>query len=135
MRGSVYHRTEHQFPNGAKGVKLLVQLNSPSRREPYLFVQTTSQPHNRPKTPGCLPRHSAFYVEAGKPFFDVDTWIQLDRVYEFVPAFMVKEGLKGTLNELGTLPNQMMNAIANCCKYSDDITAHQLQLIMKSKEK
>lgn len=135
MRGSVYLHTDFQFPNGDKGRKLLIQLNTPSQDEPYLFVQTTSQPKNRPATPGCIPHRSLFFVEANKPFFDKNTWIQLHPVYEFDQAYLLQNSFRGDLQEVGTIPKQKVNEIANCFKRIDDVTPYQLKLIQKSREK
>ena len=135
MRGSVYLHKEFQFPDGEKGTKLLVQLNSPSQAEPYLFVQTTSQQKNRPLTPGCIANLSLFFIEADTAFFDKDTWIQLHHIYEFKPAYMVQKGLNENLWELGVIPKQKMNEIANCFKRIDDISPYHLELIRKSREK
>ena len=43
MRGSIYFHKELQFPNGEKGTKLLVQVNTPSKNDPHLLVRTTSE--------------------------------------------------------------------------------------------
>lgn len=135
MRGSVYLHRNLQFPNGEKGIKLLVQLNTPLTGEPYLFVRTTSQKKNRPVIPGCIPRLSLFYVEAGKPFFKENTWIQLFPIYPFSPAYMVKKGREGDLEEIkGHIPNQKMNEIANCFKRIDDVSFYHLKLIQKSRK-
>ena len=135
MRGSVYLHKGLQFPNGDSGTKLLVQVNTPLRNESYLFVRTTSQEKNRPRTPGCIPRLSLFFVEAGKPFFDKNTWIQWYPVFEFNAAYMVQKGFKGDFQEIGTIPKQKVNEIANCFKRIDDVTPYQLKLIQKSREK
>lgn len=135
MRGSVYLHKELQFPNGDRGTKLLVQVNTPSTNELYLLVRTTSQEKNRPRIPGCIPRLSLFFVEAGRPFFKQDTWIQLSPVFEFSAPYMVQKGFKGDLQEIGIIPKQKMNEIANCFKRIDDVTPYQLKLIQKSREK
>lgn len=134
MRGSVYLHTDLRFPNGEKGTKLLVQLNTPSKDEPYLFVQTTSQKKKRPQTPGCISHLNLFYIEAGKPFFDENTWIQLFPIYPFSPAYMVKQGFQKNLGEIGSIPKQKMNEIANCFKRLDDVSQYHLKLIQKSRE-
>lgn len=134
MRGSVYFHKELQFPNGEKGTKLLVQVNTPSKNDPHLLVRTTSQQKSRPQTPGCIPHLSLFYIEAGKPFFDVNTWIQLDHIYEFDSAYMIERGLQKDVREIGMIPKQKMNEIANCFKRIDDVSEYQLELIQKSRE-
>lgn len=134
MRGSVYLHRNLEFSNGEKGTKLLVQLNTPLKGEPYLFVRTTSRQKDRPKTPGCIQHLNLFFVEAGKPFFKMNTWIQLFPIYPFPPAYMVEKGLKRDLEEKGCVPNQKMNEIANCFKRIDDVSPYHLKLIQKSRK-
>ena len=134
MRGSVYFHKSLQLSSGTKKDKLLVQLNTPANEEPCLLALTTSQQKNRPQTPGCIPRLSLLYIEAQKPFFDKNTWIQLDEIFPFDIPTMIKAGMQNDLKEMGVLPKQKMNEIANCCKRSDDVTEYNLQLIWTSKE-
>lgn len=134
MRGSVYFHKNLPLSTGREKDKLLVQVNTPSKKEPYLLYLTTSQPKSRPETPGCISRLSLFYVEAGKPFFDKNTWIQLDELYEFDSAYIIKMGLQKEMRELGIIPNQKMNEIANCFRRIDDVSKYNLGLILKSKE-
>jgi hypothetical protein len=41
------------FHNGFTGKKYLILLNTPGKKEPYLFVKTTSQKKDKPSTTGC----------------------------------------------------------------------------------
>jgi hypothetical protein len=134
LRGSVYFHKKLPLSSGATKDKLLVQVNTPSSNEPYLVALTPSQERNRPKTPGCIYQLSLFYIEANKPLFDRNTWIQLCQLFEFDSAYMIKGGLEKELHEVGVIPKQKMNEIANCYKRIDDVTPYQLRLIDKSRE-
>ena len=111
-----------------------MQVNTPSGKDPFLLSLTTSQQKSRPQTPGCIPRLSLFYVESDKSLFDYNTWIQLGQLFEFDFAYMIKRGFQKDLHEIGILPKQKMNEIANCYKRIDDVTEYQLKLILKSRE-
>ena len=134
MRGSVYFHKKLPLSSGSIRDKLLVQVNTPSGNDPYLVALTTSQEQNRPKTPGCIYRLSLFFIEAKKSLFDKNTWIQLSQLFEFDWAYMIKGGLEKELHEIGVLPKQKMNEIANCYKRIDDVTPYHLKLIDKSRE-
>jgi hypothetical protein len=42
-RGTIFHHSQLVFHNGFVGKKYLILLNTPAKKEPYLFVKTTSQ--------------------------------------------------------------------------------------------
>jgi len=44
---------------------------------------------------------------------------------------MVQKGFRGDLQEIGAIPKQKVNEIANCFKRIDDVTPCQLKLIQK----
>jgi len=54
VKGDILFNKKFIYETGATDEKLLVILNSPSQGEPFLFVKTTSQQHDKPKTPGHL---------------------------------------------------------------------------------
>ena len=76
-RGTIYHHRQMVFHNGFTGKKYLILLNTPGKKEPYLFVKTTSQKKDKPSTTGCIKERSLFFIPAGRIFFPKDTWIQL----------------------------------------------------------
>ena len=76
-RGAIYHHRQLVFHNGFTGKKYLILLNTPGKKEPYLFVKTTSQKKDKPSTTGCIKERSLFIIPAGRIFFPKDTWIQL----------------------------------------------------------
>lgn len=134
MRGAVYFHKDLPLSSGTTKDKLLIQVNTPENKDPHLFALTTSQQKKKPQTPGCIPSWSLFYVEAGKPLFDKNTWIQLDQLFEFDTAYMLKMGLQKEMHEIGIIPKQKVNEIANCCKRTDDVSEYHLDLIDKSRE-
>lgn len=74
-----------KFNDGGIADKYLILLNTPDKREPYLFVKTTSQQKYRPKTPGCIKKHLCFFIKAETTFFPKDTWVLLHEIYEMHP--------------------------------------------------
>ena len=84
-RGTIYHHRQLVFHNGFTGKKYLILLNTPGKKEPYLFVKTTSQKKDKSTTSCCIKERSLFFIPAGRTFFPRDTWVQLYDIYEFSP--------------------------------------------------
>jgi hypothetical protein len=99
------------FHNGFVGKKYLVLLNTPSKKEPYLFVKTTSKQKDKPASPGCLKKRSLFFIPADKTFFTKDTWIQLYELYPIPPKDIDSNK---DISVVGSLDIKMIDAIVNC---------------------
>ena len=110
-RGAIYHHRKMVFHNGFIGKKYLILLNTPTKEEPYLFVKTTSQKRDKPTTPGCIKNFSLFFIQAGKTFFPLDTWVQLYEIYEFAPKDI---DTNKDITIEGNLDAKMINDIINC---------------------
>ena len=110
-RGTIFHHSQLVFHNGFTGKKYLVLLNTPSKKEPYLFVKTTSQKKDKPASPGCLKKRSLFFIPAGKTFFTKDTWVQLYELYPIQPKDI---DANQDISVVGSLDAKMIDAIVNC---------------------
>ena len=132
-KGTILFHKNFPFKDGDSSPKLLVVLNSPTIQDPFLAVRTTSQQKHRPRQSGCIEGKNLFFIEAGKTSFPIDTWIQLYDFYEISHERFMMEFLSGRLDIKGDLPEQMVNALINCAKRSDDISEYQLSLISKKK--
>lgn len=138
MRGTVYHHSKFGFHNGGVGKKYIVLLNSPGRKEPYLFVKVTSQSNRKPITLGCILSHKLFFIPCdGKCCFKLNTWIQLHEIYEFEPASMVKNGLNKEMTVYGKIDAIIINQIVNCYIRSNgnDLMPYHRKLLNSSKAK
>jgi len=110
-RGAIYHHRQLVFHNGFSGKKYLILLNTPGKKEPYLFVKTTSQKKDKPSTAGCIKKRSLFFIPAGKTFFPKDTWVQLYDIYEFSPKDI---DTNKDITVEGSLDAKMIDDIVNC---------------------
>ena len=127
-RGTIYHHKNMIFHNGVTGIKYLILLNTPSHKEPYLFVKTTSQQKNRPTIAGCIKKSSLFFISAGKTFFHKDTWVQLYEIYEMQPKEIDKNR---DITVKGSLDAKMIEAIVSClfeCE-EDNLTPRHKDLL------
>lgn len=116
-RGTIFHHSQLVFHNGFVGKKYLVLLNTPSKKEPYLFVKTTSQQKNKPIRAGCLKRLSLFFIPADKTFFPKDTWVQLFDLYQIQPKDI---DTNKDISVVGTLNAKMIDDIVNCLFESEE---------------
>jgi hypothetical protein len=110
-RGAIYHHRQLVFHNGFTGKKYLVLLNAPTKKEPYIFVKTTSQQKNRPTKPGCIQEKSLFFIPSGETFFKKNTWVQLYELYPIPPEDI------DSMDEItleGSLDVEIIDDIANC---------------------
>ena len=110
-RGTIFHHRQLVFHNGLIGKKYLVLLNTPSQKEPYLFVKTTSQQKDKPTTAGCLKKRSLFFIPAGKAFFTKNTWVQLYELYPILPKDI---DANKDISFVGSLDAKMIDAIVKC---------------------
>jgi len=110
-RGAIYHHRQLVFHNGFTGKKYLVLLNTPAKKEPYIFVKTTSQQKNKPTKPGCIQNKSLFFIQAGKTFFKKNTWVQLYELYPIPPEDI------DSMDEItfeGNLDVKIIDDVVNC---------------------
>lgn len=127
-RGTIYQDSQLIFHNGVVGKKYLILLNTPTQKESYLFVKTTSQKKDKPSKLGCIKERSLFFIPAGKTFFSLDTWVQLYELYEFTPKEI--DSKKGITVE-GSLDAKMIDDIVNCLfeAEEDNIAPFQKDLL------
>ena len=110
-RGAIYHHSRLIFHNDFTGKKYLVLLNTPCKKEPYLFIKTTSQKKNKPSTSGCIKDRSLYFISTGKTFFKKDTWAQLYEIYAIHPHDIDN---KKEITVEGSLDVKMIDDIVNC---------------------
>jgi len=130
-RGTILFHTNFSYYDGEKGEKLLVILNNQKGNEPFLMAKTTKQPKNKSLSPGCIQKESLFFIEAGKTWFNEDTWIQLFEVYPFTASEVLKDHFNSDLEIVGKLPEQKANEIKNCIKRLIDFPVQYKKMILK----
>jgi hypothetical protein len=136
LRGTVYHHHKFGFHDGNIGKKYIILINSPTPKDPYLFVKVTSQQSGKPTTPGCIFSRKIFFIPCqGKICFKLDTWVQLHEIYEFDSAKMIKDGMAKDMTVHGKLASNMVNQIVNCYIKSngEDLMAYHRKLLTSSK--
>jgi hypothetical protein len=130
-KGTILFHPSFEFTNGEAGRKYLIILNTPDikKLEPFLFCKTTSQPENKPQTPGCHAEKNLYCIDAKVDFFPKKTWVQFFEIFEAIYDEFIKQHFELRLEVKGELKQQTINAIINCIKRSDDVSAYHLSLL------
>lgn len=110
-RGTIYFHNKLVYHDGAIGNKYLILLNTPGKKDPFLFVKTTSQKKNKPITPGCIRPRSLFFIPGKKTFFPLDTWVQL---YEIYPIEGKSIRNNPDIRKVGELDSKITADIIDC---------------------
>jgi hypothetical protein len=131
QRGTVLLHEAFEFENGDIGKKFLIVVNNPAQNDPYLMCLTTSQRGNRPDREGCHPQTGVYVLRVGYDFFELQTWVQLYRIYEADAKALLKARFDGNLTIKANLQDQTIRAIVNCIKKSPDISKYRKGLISK----
>lgn len=134
VRGDIYHHKQLVFHNGFAGKKYLILLNSPSKKDPHLFVKTTSQKKDKPVIPGCIEERSLFFIPIGTTFFPKETWIQLYEIYP-IPREDMKKSHE--IDFVGTLDSKLIDDIIDCLflTQGDDIIDQYEKLLRPPMQK
>lgn len=133
--GTVLFDKKYQFPNGTIGEKLSIVLAEYGVN--YLVAKTTSQPHAKHSIPGCQLKDKPpnFFIPAYSYWFNKDTWIELDEVYELDSTIHGYKRQDGTTIEHNVLPNELVKAILDCALASDDIDEFFLEMLSAARKK
>ncbi len=127
--GSVAYWKDFTFYDGGQADKVLIFLNH-KRNDQFLVLRTTSQPHqSRPPIEGCQHENGCYFVPGGRKWFKRDTWILLFDPYILGGSDCEDAELNGTCRELECLDDQLLRAIINCFKKSEDCSDHHLWLL------
>ena len=118
--GSIVHFKKFTFHDGAQADKYLVVLNAGGAK-PYLVIKTTSQAkQGREDKEGCNSAKGYYFVPAGKSYFKRPTWFLLHEYYELEAAKFLQAKFSGDAEIVGTLTGELLRAIVNCAKRTDD---------------
>jgi hypothetical protein len=128
-KGTILYHRAFEFKDGATGKKLLIILNAPQDNTPYLCCKTTSQPKNNLDKEGCYDKKNIYVLNPIQNCFPSKTWVQFHELYEFDRQSFLQSHFNGDLDIKGKLPVNIINAIVNCIKKSEDISKHHLTLL------
>lgn len=128
-RGSILFDTAFKFEDGEVGTKLIVTLNEPQGDEPYILCKTTSNPKNKPKTPGCHAKLGLFFIPASTESFPRDTWLQLYHLYEIPRETLLQKRFRHDIEVKDKLSSAMIGQVINCIKICPDVERYHLSLI------
>ena len=128
-RGTILYHRAFQFKDGEIGQKLLIVLNTPQNDAPYLCCKTTSKIKYGIEKEGCHSSKNIYVLNPVAQCFKEKTRVQFHEIYEFDNHSFLQAHFKGELDVKGKLPEQIINAVVNCVKKSDDISKYHLHLL------
>ena len=132
--GCILFDTQFKFQDNEIGEKLIVLLNSPKKKEPYLFCRTTSQekPPFRKKMPlGCQRQSEYFFIKSNQ-LFPKDTWLQLHTIFEYSQQQLLQKHFNRIVELKNNLDEIFLRQIKNCIKKSEDISAKHMKMILNT---
>ncbi|HBE40305.1 MAG TPA: hypothetical protein DDW27_03730 [Bacteroidales bacterium] len=128
-KGAILFHRDFQFHNGQSGEKLIIVLNTPKDKEPYLCCKTTSKQKFNIDKEGCHSPKNVYVINSTIDWFKVKTWVQFHELYEFEPQKFLQAHFKGVLEIKGELKESTVNAIRNCIRRSEDVSIYHLSLL------
>lgn len=130
-KGTILYHRAFQFKDGEIGQKLLIILNAPQNADPCLCCKTTSKQKYNLEKEGCYNNKNIYVLNSSPNCFPVKTWVQFHELYEFDNHSFLQAHYKGDLDIKGKLPVNIINAIVNCIRKSEDISNHYLMLLKR----
>jgi hypothetical protein len=129
LPGDVIFWPSFPFPDGDDSDKIFIVLNV-QRNDVHLILKTTSKENKyRPKTEGCHAGLGYYYIPAGRGWFKKQTWVALHTPYEHSASELDQMCLGGGSRHMTTLNDQLVRAIVNCFKKTDECSSHHLWLL------
>lgn len=131
--GSIFIVKKFVFDNGIVKQKFIVQLNNPRKNESCLFCLTTSQEkRDRKKYPIGCQRNSKYFFIRKCNYFEKDTWLELDRVFDYDYGKILNFCLNENLIYKDKIDDDCLVEIKDCIGKSIDIDEQLLEMIVET---
>lgn len=128
--GCILHWKGFRFADGATANKYLVIVGAQPGKNYLAIVATSKKKHWRDREPGGNPDGGYYHIPGGrKDWFPDDTWLLFEEPREISAAEFEKERLAKTITVEGYLRHDIGNAICNCMRKCDDVSAHHISLL------
>jgi hypothetical protein len=134
--GTVLHDKAFQFSNGKIGDKLAIVLSEYGTN--HLTVKTTTHQNLMNRRAGCQinDKPPNYFLPKNTCWFDFDTWVELDEVYELDNNILQVKKQDGTVIEhKGVLDVGLMKKILGCALESEDIEEIYLDVLYTAHKK
>jgi len=128
-KGTILFHRDFQFHNGQSGEELIIVLNTPKDKEPYLCCKTTSKQKFNIDREGCHSQQNIYVINPNFDWFKLKPWVQFHELYEFERDKFLQAHFKGILDVKGKLKENTIRSIVNCIKRSDDVSKYHLSLL------
>ncbi len=132
--GTLFVDRHFTFHDGDEARKILVSLGT--AHGITLVVKTTSQGKRYKNDFGCQSDHRFpnFHLVQNCCCLSKPTWVCLDEYYEFKDAELLQRHFSGEINRIGTLSDDLTEAMMSCALASEDISARQAAIVQSALE-
>jgi hypothetical protein len=130
--GAVLHwlAFDKDKPDGAEIKPKYLLVIGAKQGNDCLMILATTQRHRKDFTPGCNAKDGYYYIPAvAKEFFKENTWLLLNEPKVASAAELVRLGLTKQVEVRGVLRNELVRAVINCLRRSEDIGDVHLSLL------
>ncbi len=130
--GTLLFDKKFQFPNGHIDYKLIIVVCEYG--ENCLVIQTTRQPKGKNKIEGCQVSDNPpnFFVPQNTKWFEDDTWILLNEVFEYDSNQYLYKKEDGVVQHKCDLPNDFMKALLDCLLKSRDVDGFEKDFVKRA---
>lgn len=127
--GTLFVDQHFTFHDGEEAKKILIALGS--AHGITLVVKTTSQGRRYRNDFGCQVEHRFpnFHLVQGCCCLSKSTWVCLDEYYEFKDAELLQRHFSGDVHRIGTLTDELTEALMECAQQSEDSNARQAAIV------
>jgi hypothetical protein len=130
--GDLLFDAKFQFPNGHIDYKLIIVVCKYG--ENCLVLQTTRQPKGKNRINGCQvgDKPPNFYVPQSTTWFDEDTWVLLNEVFEYDSNQFLYKKEDGVVQLKTNLSTLFMKDLLECLLKSRDIDGFDKDFIQRA---
>jgi hypothetical protein len=130
--GTVLYDERFQFSDGSVINKLFIVLCDFGTN--YLVLNTTSQQKKKNKTAACQLKDKPpnFFLPANHSWFEKDTWIELDEVFEIDSDTLEQKKKDRVVLHKSVLSPELMKDILKCALQSVDIELFYLEFLERA---
>lgn len=127
--GDVIYWPNYQFPDGGDADKLFIIANIQRSNQQILLKTTSRSNRYRPEKEGCHHTHGYYSIPQGRSWFNLHTWVVLHDPIVCSASDLEEYCQNGRIKQKTSLNDQLLRAIINCFKKTQDCSPHHLWLL------
>ena len=127
---TILYDNAFEYDDGTTGKKFLIVLND-GKWGFYIVVKTSSKRKDRNTQFGCQleDRYPNFFLPENSCWFDKNTWVELERYYEFQANELLSKRFSERLKQCGVLDKSITCLLLECAIESEDISIQNANIL------